>query len=88
MYARMVQSPRREDAKWENTGLRAGEAETDTEEKHSRAGHEKMEAEVELCMHAMPGLSAVTRSWGRQGRILSQILQRRHGYVNHLISDL
>ena len=29
LYARMVQSPRREDAKRENTGLRAGEAETD-----------------------------------------------------------
>ena len=31
----MVQSPRREDAKWENTGLRAGEAETDTQQRQS-----------------------------------------------------
>ena len=35
LYARMVQSPRREDAKWENTGLRAGEAETDTQQRKS-----------------------------------------------------
>ena len=31
----MVQSPRREDVKWENTGLRAGEAETDTPQRKS-----------------------------------------------------
>ena len=35
LYARMVQSPRREDAKWENTRLRAGEAETDTHQRKS-----------------------------------------------------
>ena len=36
LYARMVQSPWREDAKWENTGLRAGETETDTQQRKSR----------------------------------------------------
>ena len=44
----MVQSPRREDAKWENTGLRAGEAET---EKVKKAGCKET--------HCLPG-SVVT----------------------------
>ena len=38
LYARMVQSPWREDAKWENTGLRAGEAETNTWQRVREAG--------------------------------------------------
>ena len=45
----MVQSPLREDAKWENTGLRAGEAET---EKVKKAGCKET--------HCLPG-SVVTR---------------------------
>ena len=44
----MVQSPLREDAKWENTGLRAGEAET---EKVKKAGCKET--------HCLPG-SVVT----------------------------
>ena len=35
LYARMVQSPRREDAKWDNTGLRARKTETDTRQRKS-----------------------------------------------------
>ena len=35
LYARIVQSPWREDAKWENTRLRAGKAETDTRQRKS-----------------------------------------------------
>ena len=46
-----------------------------------------MEAEVELCMHAMPGLSAVTRSWGRQGRILPERLQRESSTDSTLSLD-
>ena len=41
LYARMVQSPRREDAKWENTGLRAGEADRHTTEKVRETGCEE-----------------------------------------------
>ena len=54
LYARMVQSPRREDAKWENTGLRAGEAETDTRQRKSGRLEPRKPLPPELCGHT-PG---------------------------------
>ena len=51
LYARMVQSPRREDAKWENTGLRAGEAKTDTWQRKSGRLDERKPLPPGLCGH-------------------------------------
>ena len=51
LYARMVQSPRREDAKWENTGLRAGETETDTQQRKSRRLDARKPLPPGLCGH-------------------------------------
>ena len=51
----MVQSPWREDAKWENTGLCAGEAETDTRQRKSgRLDTKKPIASRVLCLHVLP----------------------------------
>ena len=51
----MVQSPWREDAKWENTGLCAGEAETDTRQRKSgRLDAKKPIASRVLCLHVLP----------------------------------
>ena len=55
LYARMVQSPWREDAKWENTGLCAGEAETDTRQRKSgRLDAKKPIASRVLWLHVLP----------------------------------
>ena len=54
LYARIVQSPRREDAKWENTGLRAGKAETDTgQRKSGRLDARKPTASRPLWSHVL-----------------------------------
>ena len=64
LYARMVQSPRREDAKWENTGLRAGEAETDTRQRKSgRLDARKPTASWALGSHVLPKDTPVASWW-------------------------
>ena len=84
LYARMVHSPRREDAKWENTGLCAGEAETNTwQRKSGRLDARKPTASHALWSHVptkgTPG--ATWRAiWGRKDdaaseRILHVILK-------------
>ena len=51
----MVQSPWREDDKWENTRLRAGEAETDTRQRKSgRLDERKPTASQALWSHVLP----------------------------------
>ena len=51
----MVQSPWIEDAKWEKTGLCAGEAETDTRQrKLGRLDAKKPIASRVLCLHVLP----------------------------------
>ena len=52
LYARMVQSPRRENAKWENTGLCAGEAEIDTWQRKSGRLDARKPLPPGLCGHA------------------------------------
>ena len=72
----MVQSPRREDAKWENTGLRAGEAETDTQQRKSG----KLDVRKPTASHALwshiptkgtPGASW-RAAWGRKDNAPSE----------------
>ena len=80
----MVQTPWREDAKWENTGLRAGEAETDTQQRKSgRLDARKPTASHALWSHVptkgTPGASW-RAIWGRKDdaaseRILHVILK-------------
>ena len=66
----MVQSPWREDAKWENTGLCAGEAETDTgQRKSGMMGVRKPTTSQALWSHirlnGTPGASWWA-AWGRK----------------------
>ena len=59
----MVQTPWREDAKWENTGLRAGEAETDTQQRKSG----RLDARKPTASHALwsyiPPKGTLGASW-------------------------
>ena len=65
----MVQSPRREDAKWENIGLRAGEAETDTwQRKSGRLDARKPTASWALWSHVPPKGTPVASWWAAWGR--------------------
>ena len=78
LYARMVPSPRREDAKWENTGLCAGEAETDTwQRKSGRLDMRKPTASRALWSH-VPTKGTPRASWraawGRKLPLLERIL--------------
>ena len=51
----MVQTPWREDSKWENTGLRAGKTETDTQQRKSgRLDEKKPTASHALWSHGPP----------------------------------
>lgn len=63
----MVQSPWREDDKWENTGLRAGEAETDKKEKVSEAGSKETNCLPRSVVppNSTPGASQQA-AWGRR----------------------
>ena len=66
----MVQSPWREDVKWENTGLRAGEAETDTRQRKSgRLDAKKPISSHVLCLHVLPNstLEFLVRLPGGEG---------------------
>lgn len=68
LYARMVQSPWREDDKWENTGLRAGEAETDRKSVRLDVG--KPTASRALWLHGPPKSTPRAQrrraAWGRR----------------------
>ena len=51
LYARMVQSPRREDTKWDSTGLHAGEKEIDTQQRKSQRMDTRKPLPPGLCGH-------------------------------------
>ena len=77
LYARMVPSPRREDAKWENTGLCAGEAETDTQQRKSgRLDARKPTASRGLWSHVLTKgtpRASWRAAWGRKLPLLERI---------------
>ena len=73
----MVQSPRREDAKWENTGLRAGKTETDTQQRKSgRLDARKPTASRGLWSHVLTKgtpRASWRAAWGRKLPLLERI---------------
>ena len=73
LYARMLQSPWREDAKWENTGLRAGEH--TKQRKSGRLYARKPTASQALWSHILPNGTPGASWWaalGRKNGIISQ----------------
>ena len=73
----MVQSPRREDAKWENTGLRAGEAETDTQQRKSGRLNARKPM-VSCTLWSQVGLNGILRaSWQTAWKRRDNTLQER-----------